>query len=213
MKIIDPSYEIMTQTDGAAMLKLLEIAGRVCYKSEDKITDDSHVAFVDKICNAYQHESVIEHCSVTVKFVHNRGFTHELVRHRLSSFSQESTRYANYSKDKFGNEITVIRPYWMDGELNDNKVKAYAAWEKSMLFAEQGYLTILEEKFQPQAARGVLPNDLKTEIVITSNLRQWKNIFKLRTDQKAHPDMRRVMVPLLADFKSRIPVIFDRINP
>jgi thymidylate synthase (FAD) len=212
VKIIEPSYEILTPIDGKAMLQLLELSGRVCYKSEDKITDDSHIGFVDKICNAYQHESVIEHCSVTVKFIHNRGFTHELVRHRLSSFSQESTRYANYSKDKFDNQITVIRPYWMDGEINEDKMKSYLLWEKSMKVSEEVYLKILEHKLQPQAARGVLPNDLKTEIVCTSNLRQWKNIFKLRTAQAAHPDMKRTMIPLLNEFKAKIPVIFDKVN-
>ena len=212
MKVIEPSYEILTEIDGAKILKLLELSGRVCYKSEDKITDDSHIQFVDKICNAYQHESVIEHFNFTVKFIHNRGFTHELVRHRLSSFSQESTRYANYSKDKFGNEITVIKPYWLDGDLSAEKIKAYEIWEKAMGEVEQAYLKMLEHKLQPQAARGVLPNDLKTEIVTTSNLRQWKNIFKLRTSKTAHPDMRRIMIPLLNEFKSKIPVIFDKIE-
>lgn len=225
MNIIDPSFEILNITDNP--LRLIEVAGRTCYKSEDNICDGSDVKFADKLFNQLQHESVMEHANITVKFIHNRGFSHEIVRHRIASYSQESTRYCNYSKDKFGNEITLIKPYWWKSEvqiLNDvvmTRHEKYGApwpsseenvWYKTMMCIEESYFKLLKLGLQPQAARGILPNDLKTEIIMTTNLRSWKNIFKLRTSKAAHPDMRRIMIPLLKEFKEKIPVIFDNIK-
>ena len=127
---------------------------------------------------------------------------------RICSFAQESTRYCNYSDDKFGNEITVIQPYW----INSDEV-LQEAWEDAIDFAEQAYIWFINtKKLSAQAARGVLPNDLKTEINVKANLREWRQIFKLRTSPAAHPDMRRVMIPLLEELKTRIPVVFDDIT-
>lgn len=207
MRIIEPSYEILTPINGEEILKLLEFSGRVCYKSEDKITTDSAEKFIKMLLD-HGHEAMIEHFNVTVKFIHNRGFTHELVRHRLCSFAQESTRYCNYSKDKFDNQITVINPYWFD----DASIILQDGWYISVYMAESTYNVLLKGGLSPQAARGVLPNDLKTEIVITANLREWRHIFKLRTSAPAHPDMRRIMIPLLKEMQKKIPIIFDDIT-
>ena len=207
VKIVKPSYEILTPINGDEILKLIELAGRTCYKSDNLITQDSAKNFVEKIAQR-GHESVIEHYNITVRFICNRGFTHELVRHRLAAYSQESTRYCNYNKDKFGSEITVIKPF----EINEN-TKEYDLWKEAMQNAEKSYMAMIENGSKPENARGVLPIDIKTEIVITTNLREWKHIFKLRTSKAAHPSMRELMIPLLKEFKEKIPVIFDKIEP
>ena len=207
VKIVKPSYEILTPINGDEILKLIELAGRTCYKSDNLITPDSAKNFVEKIAQR-GHESVIEHYNITVRFICNRGFTHELVRHRLAAYSQESTRYCNYNKDKFGSEITVIKPF----ELNEN-TKEYDLWKEAMQNAEKSYMAMIENGSKPENARGVLPIDIKTEIVITTNLREWKHIFELRTSKAAHPSMRELMIPLLKEFKEKIPVIFDKIEP
>lgn len=204
MKLVNASYEIQTNVDGLSMLQAIERAGRKCYKSEDKITDESAVDFV-RMLLSHPHESVIEHASATVCFIVDRGVSHELVRHRLASFSQESTRYCNYSKDKHNNELTFIRPCW---GIEDNRG---TVWRQLMQNAEDVYLYLLLEGWTPQEARSVLPNALKTEIVVTTNLRHWREIFRQRTAKAAHPQMREVMVPLLEDFQALIPVVFDSI--
>ena len=206
VKIIKPSFEILTPVNGAEILKLIEIAGRTCYKSNDLITEDSAKNFVEKIAKR-GHESVLEHYNITVRFICNRGFTHELVRHRIASFSQESTRYCNYTKDKFGNEITVIKP----AEVNEG-TKEYDIWKQAMENAEKSYMEMVSNGSKPENARGVLPIDIKTEIVITTNLREWKHILKLRTSPAAHPSMRELMIPLSQELQKRIPVIFDKIT-
>jgi thymidylate synthase (FAD) len=207
VKVIKPSYEILTPIDGENILKLIELAGRTCYKSHDLITPDSAKNFVSKIAQR-GHESVIEHYNITVRFFCNRGFTHELVRHRLAAYSQESTRYCNYNKDKFGNEITVIKPF----EVEEG-TKEYELWLEAMQNAEKSYMAMIENGSKPEYARGVLPIDIKTEIVITANIREWKHIFGLRTSKAAHPSMRELMIPLLKDFQASIPVLFDDIIP
>ncbi len=207
VKIINPSYEILTPINGNEILKLIELAGRTCYKSHDLITDESAKNFVQKIAQR-GHESVIEHFNISVRFICNRGFTHELVRHRLAAYSQESTRYCNYSKDKFGNEITTIKPF----EVEEGS-KEFDLWKEAMENAEKSYMAMIENGSKPENARGVLPIDIKTEIVITTNLREWKHIFKLRTGKAAHPSMRQLMIPLLKEFQEKLPVIFDDIVP
>ncbi|MFK4763451.1 FAD-dependent thymidylate synthase [Desulfobaculum sp. SPO524] len=203
MKIVRPSFDIMFLPDGEEMIRNIEAAGRTCYKSEDKITSDSARKFVRRII-ASGHESVIEHGSATVRFVCDRGVTHELVRHRIAAFSQESTRYANYSKDKFGNEITVVKPVFWDEDS-----EAYRLWYEAMEQAERLYLDLIDKGAKAQEARSVLPNSLKTEIVMTANLREWRHVFKLRCDGAAHPQIREVMLPLLDEFARRVPVVFD----
>ena len=210
MKIIEPSFDILTPISdgGIEELKHIERIGRVCYKSEEKITEDGESAkqFV-KMLVSRGHEAMIEHGSISVKFICDRGVSHELVRHRIASFAQESTRYCNYSQDKFGNELTFIKPYFFKDES-----KAFYNWAWLMLESEQTYLRLLSFGATPQEARSVLPNSLKTEITITANYREWRNIFKLRTAMAAHPQMREIMRPLLDEFKRRIPVLFDDIN-
>ena len=207
MKIINASYKIETPIDGAEILKRIEKAGRTCYKSEDRITDESAKAFVRKLIERW-HESVLEHESITVRFVCDRGVSHEIVRHRLASYSQESTRYCNYSGDRFGNELTFIEPCFFK-----EKKGAYCSWYNSMDFAECAYFDMLDDGCTPQEARAVLPNSTKTEIVMTANLREWRHFLKLRTAKAAHPQMRELTVPLLHELQERIPVVFDDIQP
>jgi thymidylate synthase (FAD) len=202
MKIIAPSSRILTMDKGRILLERLEKAGRVCYKSEDRITAASAGPFVRRIIQS-GHHSVLEHAGATVRIVCDRGVTHELVRHRLASYSQESTRYANYSRKKFGNEITVIRPcFWTKNS------PAYKLWHAAMREAERAYLALTASGATAQAARSVLPNSLKTEIVVTCNMREWRHIFALRCDGAAHPQMREIMLPLLQKMHAAVPELF-----
>jgi len=206
VKIISPSYEILYLPEPEEILKLIEIAGRTCYKSEHKISHDSAKEFIKRIIRS-GHESVIEHSVCTVKFICDRGVTHELVRHRLASYSQESTRYANYSKDRFGSEITVIKPSFF--EEGSSK---YEVWKRAMEQAEKAYMELLKLGAKPEEARSVLPNSLKAEIVVSANFREWRHIFRLRCSKRAHPQIREIMIPLLKELKQRVPVVFDDIE-
>lgn len=206
MKIIPPSFELLDHPDGAAILQKIELAGRVCYKSEGKITPDSAGGFVRRIL-ANGHESVLEHEKLTVRIICDRGVTHELVRHRIASYSQESTRYCNYSLNKYENELTFIRPFFW----NDDPEK-FRIWEEAMAAAERSYLELTARGATPQEARSVLPNSLKTEIVATMDLREWRHFFKLRVAPAAHPQMREVAVPLLKAFQEAVPVVFEDIE-
>ena len=207
MKIIEPSFEFMHMPDGEFVLRHLEQAARTCYKSEDKAGADSARKLLSRIIRL-GHDSVLEHIAVTVRIVCDRGVSHELVRHRMCSFSQESTRYVKYD-----GEIAFIRPPWVQDSAYVNGTlvtdSALNCWEDAMYDAEQAYKRLLEYGWSPQEARTVLPNSLKTEIVMTANLREWRHIFKLRCDKAAHPQMRQVMTPLLAAFAERIPLLFD----
>ena len=206
MKIIKPYHEIMTPIDGVQILKHIENSGRICYKSEHKIAEDSYLTFAKNIVKR-GHEAVIEHCSLSVKFVCDRGVSHEIVRHRIASYCQESTRYCNYSKDDFQGEITVIEPIFLE-QYTDG----YSMWEEACQIAERAYFKMLDWGCSPQEARAVLPNSLKTEIVMTANLREWRHFLKLRTSKAAHPQIREIAIPLLKELKERIPVIFDDIE-
>lgn len=206
MQIIKPYHEIQNPIDGVKILKHIETCGRVCYKSEHKITDDSYLTFVRNIVQR-GHEAVLEHFSLTVKFVCDRGVSHEIVRHRMASYCQESTRYCNYTKDQFSGEITVIQPNF----LEENS-PLWKVWKASCEVAEYNYFTLLNLGATPQEARAVLPNSLKTEIFMTANLREWRHFFKLRTSLAAHPQIRELTIPLLEDLKARIPVVFDDIK-
>ena len=207
MKIINAGYEIITPMNRDIILKRIEEIGRVCYKSEDLITSDSASKFVNMLVKR-GHEAMIEHCSISVKFICDRGVSHEIVRHRIASYAQESTRYCNYSKDKFDNEITVIKPCFIKSCENIEDT----FWYKSCKYSEISYFDMLDVGYTPQEARSVLPNSLKTEIVVTYNLREWRNFFKLRTASVAHPQMREITVPLLKEFKTYLPEIFGDIE-
>ena len=200
MKVIKPYTEILTATPN--LEQNIESAGRVCWKSEDKIDENSAGPFIERI-KGMQHESVLEHGPITVRFVCDRGVSHELVRHRVASFSQESTRYCNYTKGKFGNEITVIEPFFFTE--NDG---SYQRWYRACLEAEQAYFSLLDLGRTAQEARSVLPNSLKTDVVMSANPREWRHVFKMRCPQSAHPQMRELMVPLLDAFVERWPVLF-----
>ncbi len=222
MQIVKPSYEIEA-INGLEMLRKIEKAGRVCYKSEDKITDESAPKFVAGILKR-GHESVIEHEKVSVRIICDRGVTHEIVRHRLASYSQESTRYCNYSGG-----VAFIAPCWLEfpDELFNEEISSVQkaarsielssdarSWMAVMLFAEHSYKRMLKDYgWSAQWARSVLPNSLKTEIVMTCNLREWRHFFNLRTAKAAHPQMREIAVPMLKEFKQLIPIIFDDIAP
>ncbi len=207
MKIIKPSIEIIDMDSYESILKKIEKIGRVCYKSEERITEDSAEKFIRNLLTR-QHESVIEHESVTVRMICDRGVTHEIVRHRIASYSQESTRYCNYAGDKFDNQITVIdlASGFSYDLSNENDKAKYEVWTTAMQQAEQAYFRMLELGATPQEARAVLPNSLKTEIVVTMNLRSWRNFFRLRVDSHAHPQMREVAQILYKEFAEKLPV-------
>jgi thymidylate synthase (FAD) len=226
MLIIDQSHEILAMHIDPA---LIELAGRTCYKSESKGDPEGFVSMV----MGRHHDSVLEHSLLTVRFVTNRGVSHEIVRHRLASFSQESTRYVNYEKKG----VVLIRPTWLCPsicgehwveELEDGRIhcatfvkmtdavkrdKGFLLWQDAMMMAEVTYLQLLKQGWRPEQARGVLPNDLKTEIVVSANAREWRHIFKLRTAKAAHPDMRALMIPLLRELQgSSAAVLFNDIE-
>lgn len=210
MKIIEPSHHFETPIDGEhgrARLRLIEAAARTCYKSEGKITPDSAGPFVRKILQVKKHKSVIEHASVTVRFVCDRGVTHELVRHRLAAYSQESTRYCNYFEEQFDQEITVIRPpFWQEDSA------MWKVWKHACLHAEMSYFDLLSAGATAQEARSVLPNSLKTEIVMTADMLEWRHVFSLRCSAAAHPQMRQLMTPVFVDFCTHLPELFDDIT-
>lgn len=206
MRIIKPSVEILTPLDGKTVLQHIEMCGRTCYKSEGSITPDSCYTFVQSIINR-GHESVLEHVSVTARFICDRGVSHEIVRHRLASYSQESTRYCNYAKDKFDGEITVIEPCYLVADTT-----GYSIWKRAMEDAELAYFSLLNWGRSPQEARSVLPNSLKTEVVMTANMREWRHFFKMRCSPAAHPQMQEVAFLLLKQFRERVPVLFDDVN-
>lgn len=263
MKIIEPSFQIVSIPDGEEALALIERIGRVAYKSEDKIDPGEQEIVVDQstepstwkpiwkrepsshafvrmllgsdrrqrlyraaaacptsesivdmvmedLLNKPAHESVIEHCSATVLFTSNRGFTHEAVRHRLCAFTQESTRYCDYNKGKFGGELTVINQHALLAD-DPTDVLGLSEWQQAMKDCEYHYRNLRQFGFPAQIARGVLPNDLKADIVLTANFREWRHIFRMRCSPAAHPDMRAVMIPVRDEFRRRIPIIFDEV--
>lgn len=216
MRLVKQGHQILSRISigGLEELQRIEIAGRTCYKSEERITPDGESAkkFVKMIINN-GHEAMLEHSSLSVRFICSRGVSHEIVRHRLFSFAQESTRYCNYSKGKFGGECCFIVPPDQEWSVNvdeDWEVdNARRLWYDALLAAEDDYMDLLNLGWSPQQARDVLPNALKTEIVVTGNYREWRHFFKLRCDEKAHPHMRLLAKDLLEDIKLRIPVVFD----
>ena len=207
MKVIQPGVYIESDISEDDAIMLIEKAGRVCYRSENKIKRDSGKTFIRNILKR-GHESVIEHVSVTVRVICDRGVSHEIVRHRIASYSQESTRYCNYSDDKFGNEITVVMPCF----FNDDECYGYKVWYDACQFAEDAYFELLRHGVSPQEARSVLPNSLKTEMFITMNLREWRHFFRLRCSHAAHPQMRQIANMILNQFKQLFPLFVEDIE-
>ena len=203
MKIVQPTFQILDHNN---LLRNIELGGRVCYKSEGSMGEGSDERLIEKL-KSLKHESVFEHGAITVKFLTDRGVTHELVRHRVASFSQESTRYCNYGKGKFGAEITVVEPFFFERESAN-----YIWWRNACEEAENAYLTLLRDGASAQEARSVLPNSLKTEIQVTANVREWRHILKLRTSREAHPQIRQIMVPLALELAKRWPILFGEFS-
>lgn len=201
MKIIEPYVEILDVTQRP--LELIELCGRVCYKSEDKITPDSAQRFVRQIIKS-GHESVLEHGKATIRVVCDRGVSHEIVRHRLASYSQESTRYILYSGSN--NEMTFIKPMFFSDTAR------YQAWLMAMRDAEERYKLLIDRGAKPEEARSVLPNSLKTEIVMTMNFREWRHFFKMRLSKRAHPQMKEVALMLYTTLREYVPIVFDDIE-
>ncbi len=209
MKIVDQRHEILTEIEHVRLIPaMIEIAGRTCYKSEDKITKESADDFCRMLIKR-KHEAMIEHGNISVRFITDRGVTHELVRHRLSSFGQESTRYVNYEND----DMEFINPVfdWAKAPVGNYSGKM-VLWTESMINAEEAYKDMMIIGCKPQEARAVLPNSLKTEIVVTANIREWRHIFKLRTSTAAHPQIRELMIPLLKELKMIVPALFEDID-
>ena len=211
MKLVRPSIQFMSGTRHP--LHVIEFAGRTCYKSEDLITKDSAEVFVRKLLNS-GHLAMIEHAWMSYRVVCDRGVSHEIVRHRLFSYAQESTRYCDYSGG-----VTFVIPPWFNVITPSTKIKAdehlsnsEEIWLHQMMSSEQVYIRLLDKGWVSQQARSVLPCSLKTEIVISGNLREWLHFFKLRTAADAHPQMREVADMILADARSRVPIVFEDLS-
>lgn len=201
MRIVKPSATLEWITPDP--LKVIESAGRICYKSEDKITGDSAIEFVRRII-ARGHEAVIEHASASFRIVTDRGITHEIVRHRLASYCQESTRYCNYAGERFGHEISVIEPPSLNGQQR-------AAWLTACESAETCYFNMLEAGVPPQTARAVLPTCLKTEIIMTANFREWRHFLRLRLAGGAHPQIIEIARLIRTVLLQECPAVFGDI--
>ena len=206
MKVIKPYIVIEQEINEDEILKSIERAGRTCYKSENLISSESARKFVANIIKL-GHESVIEHEKITVRIVCDRGVTHEIVRHRIASYSQESTRYCNYCNDRFGNELTFVEPCFFSTDSENDK-KNKQIWLDSMETIEKNYNMLIENGARPEEARAILPNSLKTEIVVTMNLRSWRHFLKLRTGKTAHPQIKEISNMILDEFKAKVPSIF-----
>lgn len=204
MKIIKQSYRILWNPGD-----VIEKAARTCYRSKDKITKDgSSDQKIKEMLTTLGHTAMLEHSVLSVEFTTDRAIANELERHRLCSFAQESTRYCNYSKDKFGNELTFVQPEW----ILDLFTYEASIWVDACVMAEHTYLALLKKGLKPEDARCVLPLCLATKLVMTTNYAEWRHILKLRTAKGAHPQMRALMIPLLEELQETIPVIFDDIK-
>ena len=210
MIVVRPSIEILTDTSYETMLRKIERIGRVCYKSEDKIAEGSAEGFIRAIIKR-GHESVIEHESISVRVTCDRGVTHEIVRHRIASYSQESTRYCNYTSDKFSNQISCIDiATGFSYDMNDPADrKKWEIWQGAMEAAEKHYFEMIDAGAKPEEARSVLPNSLKTEIVMTMDLREWRHFIRLRGSRAAHPPIAEITAQIRDEFVKRYPVFFE----
>lgn len=210
MITVKPEITIISNNNYEEMLKKIERIGRVCYKSEGRIGEGTAEKFIKSIISR-GHESVIEHESITVLVTCDRGVTHEIVRHRLASYSQESTRYCNYVNDKFDNQISCIDiATGFKYDLTDEKdAKKYEIWLRAMKEAEKYYFELIEAGAKPEEARSVLPNSLKTDLMMTMNLREWRHFFRLRTGKRAHPQIVEVSRMILDKFIEKYPLFFE----
>jgi thymidylate synthase (FAD) len=189
------------EINGSEVLKHLEQVGRTCYKSEDKVKEGSAEKFIRGIV-ASGHGSIIEHYTVSAKIITSRDVTHQLVRHRIASYAQESQRYCNYSLDKFGNEVVFVKPVYLQDDLLDD-------WKQACKSSEDDYFNLIANGMTAEEARAVLPNCCKTEIVMTMNLREWRHFFEVRCDHHAQEPIRLLAFDILAEMAETIPVVFD----
>ena len=180
-----------------------------CYKTDTSTKSfDDRKKFIRHLL-ALGHESPFEHATITMKIHTDRGVTHELVRHRIGAYSQESTRYCNYEKDKFGESITVMNPFGPEVDRNGD---VYAAWEMSCKYAESAYLYLVQSGVKPEIARAVLPTCLAATITVTYDIREWRHVLKLRLDEHAHPMMRKTMSKCLVKLVRKYPIFFSDIQ-
>ena len=226
MRWIDSNIELVEPINASVILNKLELALRNCYKSEDKIEDGSAERIIQS-CIARGHESPLEHASITYRVICDRGVSHEWIRHRLASYSQESTRYCSYNKGKFGSELTFIYPFWYEkvpkineglifSQLSDEQIKYFLYWKtlyNECQLIEQSYMQLIQDGAKPDIARAILPNCLKTEIVCTMNIRELRTFFKLRTSKAAHPDIRKLAIQLFKILcNSGLSILFEDIQ-
>ena len=204
MKIIEPILYI-EDYNGKDIMKKIEKACRTCYRSEGLITEDSYKQLLENCINR-GHESVLEHEKITIKMICDIGVYKDLTRHRFGSFSIESTRYCNYSKDKFNNEINFIKPIFAD-ELNK-----FDIWKNTLQNIENAYMQMVEAGCKPDEMRMILPHSTAAEVTMTANIREWKHILNLRTKKMTHPAVQQLMIPLLLNFKKNMPEIFKDIE-
>ena len=205
MRIVEPVVEI-EKVDYNKIMKNLERACRTCYRSEDKITEESYKTLL-KNCINRGHESILEHEKITIRMVCDIGVYKDLTRHRHASFSIESTRYCNYGKDKFDNEIKFIAP-----ENIEKGTKLYQEWQTSCEEIEKHYIKMVELGATPDQMRMILPHSTAAVVTMTANIREWKHILSLRCTKHAHPAVEQVMIPLLLHFKENMPEIFGNIE-
>ncbi|MBR2430476.1 FAD-dependent thymidylate synthase [bacterium] len=205
MKIIEPSIEVQ-YFNGEQIMKNIERACRTCYRSEDKISNESYKTLL-KNCITRGHESVMEHEKITVRMICDIGVYKDLTRHRIASFSIESTRYCNYGKDKFDNEIKFIKPC----NINDDS-DLYAFWKHTMERIEMNYIHMSENGATPDQMRMILPHSTAAEVCMTANIREWRHILDLRTKKMTHPSIRQILIPLLLLFKTEMPELFGDIE-
>jgi len=199
IKVIDPQIFIKELIHGQEILKKIELIGRLSHKSEEKIGPGTAEIFVKKLLEM-GHYSVLEHISITVRFICDRGVTHELVRHRLAAYTQESTRFCDYSRGA----IKFIKSlFYKEG------TEEYDLWYESCLHSAKAYKALIQRGSKPEEARSVLPNSLKTEIVSTFDLREWRHVLKMRCNIDADPQIREIMIPVLEKFQREIPIVFD----
>jgi thymidylate synthase (FAD) len=215
VKIIQPSFSLhtssgpLTREKGIELLRWVEYNARISHRSEEKQTEDSWKRFIQAIVMEHGDWSVTEHASVTAILRVDRGVTHELVRHRHFSYTQESTRFVNYGKSI---DVEFIEPCWADESYRGNYI-GYSVWIQQLKESERAYLDILNTKVSPQIARSVLPNALAATISITGNLRNWRHFFLMRTSKETHPDFKRITILMLAEFQRAIPILYDDIVP
>jgi len=205
MQIVDPYIQV-EKVDGKKIMRNIERACRTCYRSEGKITEESYKTLL-KNCITRGHESVLEHEKITVRMYCDLGVYKDLTRHRIASFSIESTRYCNYGKDKFDNELKVIKPCNIE-----EGTKLYENWKSACEAIEKNYMEMSKEGALPDQLRMILPHSIGAEVTMTANIREWKHILALRASKHTHPSIRQLLIPLLLHFKEIMPEIFDGVE-